>query len=132
MFHLDTRVHFDEVMISFMVYQEFYSTCTSVVHRLGDLQSVVECIVATEHDAEGRRLTLLNGSTEDRFIEVTSYAEPVLTTDDTDSAHPLFAKMFLRTEIDPKGDVIRVMNLSSRATLMARINADGSATVAQR
>ena len=31
-----------------------------------------------------------------------------------------------------EGDVIRVMNLSSRATLMARINADGSATVAQR
>jgi flagellar basal body P-ring formation protein FlgA len=31
-----------------------------------------------------------------------------------------------------EGDVIRVMNLSSRATLMARINADGSVTVAQR
>lgn len=30
------------------------------------------------------------------------------------------------------GDVIRVMNLSSRATLMARINADGTLTVAQR
>lgn len=29
------------------------------------------------------------------------------------------------------GDVIRVMNLSSRATLMARINSDGTATVAQ-
>ena len=46
MFHLDTRVHFDEVMISFMVYQEFYSTCTSVVHRLGDLQSVVADILS--------------------------------------------------------------------------------------
>lgn len=31
-----------------------------------------------------------------------------------------------------EGDVIRVMNLSSRATLMARINADGTVTVAQR
>ena len=31
-----------------------------------------------------------------------------------------------------EGDVIRVMNLGSRATLMARINADGSVTVAQR
>ena len=31
-----------------------------------------------------------------------------------------------------EGDLIRVMNLSSRATLMARINADGSVTVAQR
>lgn len=31
-----------------------------------------------------------------------------------------------------EGDVIRVMNLSSRATLMARVNSDGTATVAQR
>lgn len=31
-----------------------------------------------------------------------------------------------------EGDLIRVMNLSSRATLMARINADGTLTVAQR
>ncbi len=78
------------------------------IKTVGDLTSEVECIVATEHDAEGRRVILLNTGTEDRFIEVTSYAEPVLTTDDTDSAHPLFAKMFLRTEVDPKGDVIRV------------------------
>ncbi|MCV9966232.1 protein ndvB [Pararhizobium sp. BT-229] len=78
------------------------------IKTVGDLTSEVECIVATEHDAEGRRVILLNTGTEDRFIEVTSYAEPVLTTDDTDSAHPLFSKMFLRTEVDPKGDVIRV------------------------
>ncbi len=78
------------------------------VKTVGTLQSEVECIVATEHDAEGRRLTLINTGQEDRFIEVTSYAEPVLTTDDTDSAHPLFSKMFVRTEIGRKGDVIRV------------------------
>ncbi|SIR40838.1 cyclic beta-1,2-glucan synthase [Rhizobium sp. RU20A] len=78
------------------------------VKSVGTLQSEVECIVATEHDAEGRRLTLINTGQEDRFIEVTSYAEPVLTTDDTDSAHPLFSKMFVRTEIGRKGDVIRV------------------------
>lgn len=58
----------------------------------------VEVIVATEHDAEGRRLTLLNTGTEDRFIEVTSYLEPVLTTDDTDNAHPAFARMFVKTD----------------------------------
>ncbi|WP_275786153.1 GH36-type glycosyl hydrolase domain-containing protein [Pararhizobium gei] len=78
------------------------------IKTVGSLVSEVECIVATEHDAEGRRVILLNTGTEDRFIEVTSYAEPVLTTDDTDSAHPMFAKMFLRTDIDPKGDVIYV------------------------
>ncbi|TCL72891.1 glucoamylase family protein [Rhizobium sp. BK251] len=74
---------------------------------VGDLTSEMECIVATEHDAEGRRVTLLNMGAEDRFIEVTSYLEPVITTDDTDNAHPAFARMFVKTEIGRRGDVIR-------------------------
>lgn len=78
------------------------------VKTVGDLTSEVECIVATEHDAEGRRVILLNTGTQDRFIEVTSYAEPVLSTDEADSAHPVFSKMFLRTEISRRGDVIHV------------------------
>ncbi|MFB2551490.1 GH36-type glycosyl hydrolase domain-containing protein [Ensifer soli] len=78
------------------------------IKTVGTLTSEVECIVATEHDAEGRRVTLLNTGSEDRFIEVTSYAEPVLSTDDADSAHPLFSKMFLKTEIGKRGDVIHV------------------------
>ncbi|MDX0014277.1 protein ndvB [Sinorhizobium meliloti] len=78
------------------------------VKTVGDLTSEVECIVATEHDAEGRRVILLNTGTEDRFIEVTSYAEPVLAMDDADSSHPTFSKMFPRTEISRHGDVIWV------------------------
>ncbi|MCK8781404.1 protein ndvB [Rhizobium sp. NTR19] len=74
---------------------------------IGDLTSTVECIVATEHDAEGRRLTLLNMGSEDRFIEVTSYMEPVLAHEDDDNAHPVFQRMFIRTEIGRRGDVIR-------------------------
>ena len=74
---------------------------------IGDFTSTVECIVATEHDAEGRRLTLLNMGTEDRFIEVTSYMEPVLASEDDDNAHPVFSRMFVRTEIGKRGDVIR-------------------------
>src|SRR5690606_15958067 len=33
--------------------------------------------------------------------------EPVIATDDADNAHPLFSKMFIRTEIGRNGDVIR-------------------------
>lgn len=80
---------------------EFFKT-------VGDISSSVECIVATEHDAEGRRVTLLNTGPEDRYIEVTSYLEPVLSTDEADSAHPMFSKMFLRTELGKRKDVIRV------------------------
>ncbi|SFB26911.1 cyclic beta-1,2-glucan synthetase [Rhizobium sp. NFR07] len=74
---------------------------------VGELTSTVEVIVGTEHDAEGRRVTLLNMGTEDRFIEVTSYMEPVLAGDDGDQGHPVFSKMFIRTEIGKRGDVIR-------------------------
>ncbi|MCM2293314.1 protein ndvB [Allorhizobium sp. BGMRC 0089] len=75
---------------------------------VGTLTSTVECVVATEHDAEGRRVTLLNTGTEDRFIEVTSYMEPVLSSDDSDIAHPAFSRMFIKTELGRRGDVIRV------------------------
>ncbi|MVA79985.1 protein ndvB [Agrobacterium vitis] len=75
---------------------------------VGDITSTVECVVATEHDAEGRRVTLLNTGTEDRFIEVTSYMEPVLSSDDNDNAHPVFSRMFVKTELGRKGDVIRI------------------------
>ena len=79
---------------------EFFKT-------VGDISTQVECIVATEHDAEGRRLTILNTGSEDRFIEVTSYLEPVIAQDDADSAHPLFSRMFIRTEFGRRRDVIR-------------------------
>ena len=90
---------------------------------VGDLQSVVECIVATEHDAEGRRVTLLNVGTEDRYIEVTSYMEPVIANEDDDNAHPLFSRMFVQTEIGKRGDVIRAWrnkrSLSEPGTVIA-------------
>ena len=79
---------------------EFYKT-------VGTLMSHVEVITGTEHDAEGRRITITNLGPEDRHIELTSYLEPVISTDEADIAHPLFSKMFIRTEIGKRGDVIR-------------------------
>lgn len=90
-----------------VVRTQFGDDKAEFIKTVGDLTSEVECIVATEHDAEGRRITLVNTGSEDRFIEVTSYCEPVIATDEADSAHPLFSKMFIRTEIGKRGDVIR-------------------------
>lgn len=33
--------------------------------------------------------------------------EPVISTDEADNAHPMFSKMFIKTEIGKRGDVIR-------------------------
>ncbi|MCO5734526.1 glucoamylase family protein [Rhizobium sp. SSA_523] len=97
---------------------------------VGTLVSSVECIVATEHDAEGRRLTLLNTGTEDRFIEVTSYLEPVIANEDDDNAHPVFSRMFIRTEIGRRGDVIRAWrnkrNPNEPAMQIAHLAADNA------
>ncbi|WP_421423065.1 GH36-type glycosyl hydrolase domain-containing protein [Agrobacterium rosae] len=97
---------------------------------VGDLQSVVECIVATEHDAEGRRVTLLNVGSEDRYIEVTSYMEPVIANEDDDNAHPLFSRMFVQTEIGKRGDVIRAWrnkrSPSEPGTVIAHLAADNA------
>lgn len=72
----------------------------------GKIRTKLECIVATEADAEGRRLTITNAGTTDRHIEVTSYGEFVLSSPDSDAAHPAFSKMFIKTEIGANGDVI--------------------------
>ncbi len=78
---------------------EFYKT-------VGTLRSRVDVIIASEADAEGRALTLSNDGETDRIIEVTSYAEPVLASAQDDAAHPVFSKMFIRTEIAETGAVI--------------------------
>src|SRR3979411_496172 len=76
------------------------------IKETGTLHTTVETIVASDSDGEGRRIVITNTGSKDRIIEVTSYAELVLTNDDTDTAHPAFAKMFVETEIDGRGDTI--------------------------
>ncbi len=97
---------------------------------VGALTSVVECLVATEHDAEGRRVTLLNTGEEDRYVEITSYLEPVLAVEEDDNAHPLFSRMFIRTEIGRRGDVIRAWrnkrNPNEPAMMVAHLAADNA------
>jgi cyclic beta-1,2-glucan synthetase len=78
---------------------EFHKTAHGIETRL-------ECLVCSGSDGEGRRLTIINRTDRDRFIEVTSYGECVLSRDEADIAHPLFSKMFIRTEIGEQGDVI--------------------------
>lgn len=63
------------------------------------IESRMEVIVASEANAEGRRLTLRNTGPEPRMIEVTSYGEIVLDREDADRTHPAFSKMFVETEI---------------------------------
>src|SRR3546814_745177 len=66
--------------------------------RDGDIEAITEVLVAGDGDAEVRRVSLHNHGDRERRIEVTSYAELVLAPQSSDSAHPAFSKMFVRTE----------------------------------
>lgn len=58
-----------------------------------------EIAVSPEDDVEIRRVTLTNQSRKVRRIELTSYAEVVLSPPMADSSHPAFNKLFVQTQI---------------------------------
>ncbi|WP_292498227.1 hypothetical protein, partial [Mesorhizobium sp.] len=78
----------------------------SFTKSIGSLRSEVECIVISEGNGEGRRVTLYNDGPTDRHIEVTSFAELVLGNEASDNAHPAFSKMFVETEISANNGAI--------------------------
>lgn len=67
-------------------------------HRHANLDIHTEISVSPEDDVELRRITIHNRSPAAREIELTSYAEVVLTTQAADKAHPAFSNLFVQTE----------------------------------
>ncbi|MFZ7120805.1 MAG: GH36-type glycosyl hydrolase domain-containing protein [Eubacteriaceae bacterium] len=64
-----------------------------------NLDSHTEIIVSPEDDVEIRKVTITNHGTNVSNIEVTSYLEVVLTSQEGDLAHPAFSNLFVRTEV---------------------------------
>ncbi len=65
------------------------------------IEARLEVCVATDADAEIRRLTLINRSPGRRVIELTTYGEVVLNDPAAHAAHPAFSKLFVQTEYVP-------------------------------
>jgi len=68
------------------------------VRRDGTLSTTMDVIVSEEADAEVRRVSISNGGSRIREVEITSYAELVLAPQAADVAHPAFSKLFVETE----------------------------------
>ncbi|MBV8967476.1 MAG: cyclic beta 1-2 glucan synthetase, partial [Verrucomicrobia bacterium] len=66
--------------------------------RYSDIETITQIWVSAEDDLEVRRMVLTNRSPTQRSIELTTYAEVVLTNPGTDSAHPVFSNLFVQTE----------------------------------
>jgi len=67
--------------------------------RDGDFDVHTEIAVSPEDDVELRRTRIVNRSRRRTVIEVTSYAEIVLSLAIADAMHPAFSKLFVETEI---------------------------------
>ena len=77
---------------------EFSEDRVEIVRRDGTIATTLEVAVSPESDAEVRRVSVSNLGSRVREIEMTSYAEVVLTQPGSDMAHPAFSKMFVQTE----------------------------------
>jgi cyclic beta-1,2-glucan synthetase len=77
-----------------------------IVRRDGGIVTTLQVIVSPEDDAEVRRVSLTNLGTKSREIEVTSYAEVVLTPPAADAAHPAFSNLSVETECVPELDTL--------------------------
>ena len=64
----------------------------------GDVRTTLEISVAPEHNADVRRLTLVNTGDRPKTLEATTYMELVLAPPEVEDAHPAFSKLFVETE----------------------------------
>ncbi|MHB1049706.1 MAG: GH36-type glycosyl hydrolase domain-containing protein [Bacteroidota bacterium] len=77
---------------------EFSEDRIEIARRDGTIATTFEIAVSPESDAEVRRVSISNLGNRVREIDVTSYAEVVLTQPAADKAHPAFSKLFVQTE----------------------------------
>ncbi|MFZ0678249.1 MAG: glucoamylase family protein, partial [Candidatus Binatus sp.] len=93
---------------------EFSEDRAEIVRRDGTMTTTLEIAVSPEDDAEVRRVSISNLGNRVREVELTSYAEIVLATDASDTAHPAFSKMFVQTEFDAEvGAILATRRLRS-------------------
>jgi cyclic beta-1,2-glucan synthetase len=80
-------------------YRVSFASDRAEFHRRdGDVDTTMEVVVSSDDAAEVRRVTITNRSAVTRDIELTSYAEIVLQSLETDRQHPAFGNLFVETE----------------------------------
>src|SRR5271170_1903076 len=84
----------------------FFEGRSEFVRRDDTITTTQDVAVASDQDAELRRVTITNHGDAARDISVTSYAELVLGSAAEDAAHPAFAKLFVQTESVEDGGIL--------------------------
>jgi cyclic beta-1,2-glucan synthetase len=77
-----------------------------LVRHDGTLTTILDVMVSPADNAEVRRVSVANGGSRAREIDLTSYAELALAPPAADAAHPAFSKLFVQTEYLAKDGVL--------------------------
>lgn len=70
------------------------------------METFTEIVVSPEDDTEMRRILITNKSGMERELDITSYAEIVMASQDSDEAHQAFSNLFVQTSILPQFQAI--------------------------
>ncbi|MGE3239998.1 MAG: glucoamylase family protein [Pirellulales bacterium] len=98
--HQPTRAAADTYEVTFSIDKAEFR------RRDGNLESHLEVTISPESNVEVRQVTLTNHGRRTAVVEVTSYAEVVLTAAAADAAHPAFNKLFVETEFVPESHAL--------------------------
>jgi len=71
-----------------------------------NMDTHMEVVVSSEDDVEMRRIKISNRTRKKRYLEITSYAEVVLTHPMADMTHQAFNNLFVQTEINTQRHAI--------------------------
>ena len=81
-------------------YEAIFSQGRAEFRRVDhEVDTHVEISISPEDDVELRRISLTSRSRGARTIELTTYAEVVITQAAADAAHPAFSNLFVQTEL---------------------------------
>jgi cyclic beta-1,2-glucan synthetase len=70
----------------------------------GHLVQTTQVFIAPDEDVEFRVVTLTNHDNQPRHLRLTSFGEVILAPQATDARHPAFNKLFIESEILPRGN----------------------------
>ena len=70
------------------------------------IATTTEMIVTKEHNSEIRRVTFKNHGSEDKYLEITTYTEPIIEENIDDISHRTFKNLFISSTYDSEHESI--------------------------
>ena len=78
----------------------FASDRITFIRQDENITTKTEIIVTKETNSEIRRVTFKNNSSEDKYLEITTYNEPIISQNIEDITHRTFRNLFVSSEYD--------------------------------